>query len=97
MSVVSGIVSSLIIIFLLVIAIVIAVVCVKRNCHKEQSSDNFNVEMDEHYSHPIKKSIYHNFSNIDYDPTSSDEKIHHFHYFGNVSYGAQPDGPNITV
>ena len=51
MSVVSGVVSSLVIILLLVIAIVIAVVCVKRNRHKEQSSDNRNVEMDEHYSH----------------------------------------------
>ena len=49
--VVSGVVSSLVIILLLVIAIVIAVVCVKRNRHKEQSSDNRNDEMDEHYSH----------------------------------------------
>ena len=51
MSVISGVVSSLVIIILLVIAIVIAVVCVKRNRHKEQSSDNHNVEMDEHYNH----------------------------------------------
>ena len=50
-SVVSGVVSSLVIILLLVMAVVIAVVCVKRNRHKEQSSDNRNVEMDEHYSH----------------------------------------------
>ena len=52
MSVVSGVVSSLVIILLLVIAIVIAVVCVKRNCHKEQSFDNRNVELDVHYNHP---------------------------------------------
>ena len=51
LSVVSGVVSSLVIILLLVIAIVIAVVCVKRNHHKQQSSDNRNVEMDEHYNH----------------------------------------------
>ena len=51
MSLVSGVIPSLVIIILVVIAIVIAVVCVKRNCHKEQSSDNRNVEMDERYSH----------------------------------------------
>ena len=51
-SVVSGVVSSLVIMLLLVIAIVIAVVCVKRNRHKEQSSDNRNVELDVHYNHP---------------------------------------------
>ena len=51
LSVVSGVVSSLVIILLLVIAIVIAVVCVKRNRYKEQSSDNHNIEMDEHYTH----------------------------------------------
>ena len=51
-SVISGVVSSFIIIILLVIAIVIALVCVKRNRHKEQSSDNCNVELDVHYNHP---------------------------------------------
>ena len=97
MLVVSGVVSFLIIILLLVIAIVIAVICVKRNRHKEQSSDNFNVEMDVHYNHPTQKSIYDNVSNIDYDPTSSGQKIHQLHSFGNVSYGVQPGGPNTTV
>ena len=53
--------------------------------------------MDEHYSHPTKTSIYDNVNNIDYDSTSSGQKIHQLHLFGNVSYGAQPDGPNITV
>ena len=51
MLVVSGVVPSLVIILLLVIIIVIAIVCVKRNYQKEQSSDNHNVEMNEHYSH----------------------------------------------
>ena len=137
LSVVSGVVSSLVIILLLVIAIVIAVVCVKRNRHKEQSSDNHNVELDVHYNHPTtsikfsqdttpsevyrsrygtpqqitsvqsgsETSIYDNVDIDDdhpttksfYDPTSSKQQIHHFQSFGNISYGVQPAGPNITV
>ena len=128
MPVVSGVVSSLIIILLLVIAIVIAVACVKRNRHNRQSSDNCNVEMDEHYHHPttsIKFSQEITSSNIynsgygspeesillqspsettvyddliiDDGSTSSELKIHCIHSFKNVSYGAQPAGPNITV
>ena len=57
-SVVSGVVSSLVIIILLVIAIVIAVVCVKRNRHKEQSSDNCNVEIDLHSHHPTTSTKF---------------------------------------
>ena len=58
-------------ILLLVIAIVIAIVCIKRNRHKQQSSDSHRVEMDKHshFKHPTTKSVYHNVSNIDYDPT----------------------------
>ena len=97
MSVVYGVLPSFIIILLLVIAIIIAVVCVKRNHHKQQSSDSHNVEMDEYYNHPTTKSIYNSVNNIDYDPTSSEQQIHHFHLFENVSYGVQPARPNITV
>ena len=97
MLIVSGVVPSLVIILLLVIVVVIAVVCVKRNCHKQQSSDSHDVEMDTHYHHPTTKSIYSNDKNIDYDPTSSEQHISHYHFFENVSYGVQPDGPNITT
>ena len=95
MSVVSGVVPSLVIFILVVIAIVIAVVCVKRNCYKRQSYDSHNVEMNEHDSHPATKSNYHNVNII--DPTSSEQQIHYFQTFGNVSYGARPARPNIAV
>ena len=70
--VVSGVVSSLVIILLLVIAIVIAVVCVKRNRHKEQSSDNRNAEIDLHSHHPTRSTKF------SQETTSS--KIYNFCY-----------------
>ena len=41
-------------------------------------------------------SIYDNVD-IDDDPISSEQQIHHFHLFENVSYVVQPAHPNITV
>ena len=64
----SGVVPSLVIILLLVIAIVIAVVRIKRNCHKQQSSDTCNVEMDEHYCYPTSITL----------TTPSEEYISHY-------------------